>query len=173
MKKFLCLVLSLMLIVSLVGCTEENTNSATNKEKTYTEKVKKQSLASIGLPNVKNFFEMGQLKTIYELRDDPDTICYWYIMNSYSGKWVYQGKCVGYGIPYSTQITNPSQVIERQYQGVSTSVIDQAEPNGLYSTGSTNATWILQLDSKGKIRPAYVEAEVYVTPIELTQNIQK
>lgn len=173
MKKILCLLLVMVFAIGLVACDETPQNTVTSKEKTYTEKVKKQALASVGLPNIKNFFEMGQLKTIYELRDDPKTICYWYTRNQYTGKWIYCGKCVGYGIPYSTQITNPNQVVEKErHKSISTSTLDQAEPNGLYSTGSTSATWVLCLDDKGKIHPAYVEAEVNAFPFKLTENVQ-
>lgn len=162
MKK-LAIILALTLVVGgLTGCMETSTDT----EKNYTENIKKQSLSSVGLPDVSNFFEVSQLKEIYELRDDPDMMCYWYIMNEYTGKWIYQGKCVGYGIPYSTQITNPTKKITNY-----DSTIDQAEPNGLYSTGSSTATWILSVNKKGKIKPRYVEQEIYVTPEKVDKTL--
>lgn len=52
-----------------------------------------------------------------------------------SGIKPYVCPSVGYPIPYTTQLTNPSSWIGT---GV---VIPQAEPNGLY-TGNTDATWV-------------------------------
>ena len=135
-KRILCLIVICMLAFGLVGCED-----ITSAESAYTEQVKQQSLDSVGLPNVSNFFEMAQLKEIYELRDDPSLICYWYSKNEYTGKWIYQGTCVGYGIPYGASITNPEQ---RSYNGSSSIALPQAEPNGLYTnTVTSSATWIL------------------------------
>ena len=47
------------------------------------------------------------------------------------------------------------------------------KPNGMYSTGSNSATWVLCLDNKGKIHPAYIEEEVNVFPFKLTENVQQ
>lgn len=44
------------------------------------------------------------LKEIYEMRDNPDLICYWYTKNDMSGKWVYQGECVGYVMPQEKRL---------------------------------------------------------------------
>lgn len=155
-KKVLILAATLLTIGMVTGC--ESTTSS--EERYYTEQVKQQSLDAVGLPNVSNFFEMSQLKEIYEMRDNPDLICYWYTKNDMSGKWVYQGTCVGYGIPYGASITNPEA---RIYNGGDT-VIPQAEPNGLYTnTVTSSATWILTTDSNGNIKPTYVEQEITVS----------
>ena len=119
------------------------------------------------LKAITNFFEREMLKNIYELRDDPKLICHWYIKSDLSGKWMYQGMCIGYGIPYSTQMTNPSIADSLYGSSESTYVIDQAEPNGLYSTGSTTATWVLALNSEGKVEPQYLEDAVYVTQTKI------
>ena len=87
----------------LVGCDE----SSTSKENIYTEEMKQQIFDMHGMPQISNGYEYSQLKEIYELRDDPNLICYWYTKNDMSGKWVYQGTCIGYGIPYSASLTAP------------------------------------------------------------------
>ena len=33
-----------------------------------------------------------------------------------TSKWVYQGKCIGYGIPYTTSMTSP-ETIQSPYGG--------------------------------------------------------
>ena len=74
-----------------------------------------------------------------------------------SGKWVYQGTCIGYGIPYGASITSPEQYA---YNGAT---LPLAEPNGLYTNGVTSsATWVLTTDKDGNITPIYVESEITV-----------
>lgn len=159
MKKLLGLLIVLAMVCTMVGCE----NDTSDKEEAYTEEIKTQSLDAVGLPDVVNFFEMSQLKEIYEMRDDANLICYWYTTNEMSGKLIYRGTCIGYGIPYSTQITNPSMI---EYSKGMEGVIDQAEPNGLYSTGSSTATWVLTTDKQGNISPTYVEDEVTVAQVK-------
>jgi hypothetical protein len=169
MKKLLFLLVFILALGGLTACTDSTATA--DEEKEYTETIKQQSLDAIGLPDVTNFFEMGQLKEIYEKRDNPKLICYWYTKNQMTGKYIYMGKCIGYGIPYSTQITAPTQ-------GKNTSssygpyTVEQAEPNGLYSTGSTSATWILSIkDEKSEINPVYTEEEILALDYKLRKEI--
>ena len=121
-------------------------------------------------PDVSNFFEYSQLKEIYEMRDNPNLVCYWYTKNDMSGKWVYQGTCIGYGIPYSASITAPESLQRLQYVGWER--LPLAEPNGLYTDGlSTSATWVLTTDSDGNITPTYVESEITVTQAKMDARL--
>lgn len=136
-KRIIGIIASVMIIgTCLTGCDEFEDSSY--EEEAYTEEIKQQSLDAVGMPNITNFFEMSQLKDLYELRDDPNLICYWYTKNQMTGKWVYEGECIGYGIPYGASITSPEQY---EYNGAT---LPLAEPNGLYNNGvTTSATWIL------------------------------
>lgn len=161
-KKILGLLLVGVMSLSIVGCSEYDTN---NQEADYTEQIKQQSLDTVGLPDVSNFFEMSQLKEIYEMRDDPNLICYWYTTNEYTGKLVYRGTCVGYGIPYGASITNPEMLEWHSSTGYSN--LPQAEPNGLYTnTVTSSATWVLTTDKDGNIAPTYVEQAITVTQVK-------
>lgn len=174
MKRKLVLVcLATLAIGCLSGCGHRET--ASSKENSYTQMLMEQSANTVGYPDVSNFFEKAQLKEIYELRDDPQLICYWYTKNDMTGKWIYQGKCVGYGIPYTTQFTQPDTLQRAALPALDingndkgrneyfTEVLPQADPNGLYSSPSTSATWILSVDEDGNITPSYVESEITVT----------
>ncbi len=156
-NKIFKLILSVAVIgMFFTGCTD--TSSYT--ERAYTEQIKQQSQNTVGLPEIINFFEMAQLKDLYELRDDPNLICYWYTKNNMTGKWVYEGQCVGYGIPYGSSITSPENYFSSS-NGVAS--LPQAEPNGLYNNGvTTSATWILSVGKDGTIKPRYVEQEISV-----------
>ena len=160
-KKILTVGIILVLISSvLAGCSYETS------ETEYTAGLKSQINDMYGYPNVTNFFEYSQLKEIYEMRDDPNLICYWYTKNDMTGKWVYQGTCVGYGIPYGASITSPE---EYEYNGAT---LPLAEPNGLYTNGVTSsATWVLTTDKDGNITPTYAESEITVTQSKIDEKL--
>ncbi len=81
------------------------------------------------------------------------------------------GKCIGYGIPFSAQFTNPEVVVhEQSYSGGSFGTLPQADPNGLFMPTSSSATWLMMMDPKtGKPRPVYIEPEIVVSPFPLTE----
>ena len=181
-KKLLAVgVIGVLMASMLVGCSQRET--ASSKENNYTQDLMEQSSNIVGYPDVTNFFEKAQLKEIYELRDDPNLICYWYTKNDMTGKWIYQGECIGYGIPYTTQFTQPDTMqraalpvldINGNDKGRNeyfTEVLPQADPNGLYSSASTSATWILTTDKDGNIKPTYVESEITVSQSKLDKRL--
>ena len=172
MKKLIFCIAFILTVITLTSCT--STKKATTKEKEYTEDIKQRSLDKVGLPDVDNFFEMGQLKEIYEKRDNPKLVCYWYKEIKCSKKLMYMGKCIGYGIPYSTQITAPSQVMNEKVNDAGQMyIIEQSEPNGMYSTGATTATWVLAIngEDESNITPLYCEFEVLVSPFKLDRKL--
>ena len=162
-KIIISAVLLVVMCFAFVGCYEQG------DEEKYTDKQMEQAYNSVGFPDTSNYFERQQLKEIYELRDDPDLICYWYTKNDMTGKWIYQGKCIGYGIPYTTSMTSPDMV--KKIYSEHYEVISQAEPNGLYASASTSATWILNTDSKGNVKPIYVESEISVSQDKLDKRL--
>ena len=156
---FLCITLMVCL---MTGCYEST------EETQYTEDLKNQISDMYGYPDVSNFFEYSQLKEIYEMRDNPNLICYWYTKNDMTGKWIYQGTCIGYGIPYSASITAPESPQNAYANGSYHTVLPLAEPNGLYTDGlSTSATWILTMDADGNITPTYVESEITISQCKM------
>lgn len=163
-KKIAMLVITVCVMGCLSGCVSES------EETQYTDELKSQISDMYGYPNVTTFFEYSQLKEIYELRDNPDLVCYWYTYNQMTGLWVYQGECIGYGIPYGASITAPESY--QRINGVGWESLPLAEPNGLYTDGlSTSATWILSIGSDGEIKPRYVEQEIMVSPEKLDKSM--
>lgn len=174
-------IMMILMVCMLAGCGQRET--AFSKENNYTQEIMEQSSNAVGYPDVTNFFEKAQLKEIYELRDDPNLICYWYTKNDMTGKWIYQGECIGYGIPYTTQFTQPETMQraplpalningdDKGWNEYFTEVLPQADPNGLYSSASTSATWILTTDKDGNIKPTYVESEITVAQIKLDARL--
>ena len=165
-KKLLAVgVIGVLMASMLTGC-------GGTKENQYTKDLMSNAYDAIGFPDVSNYFERQQLKEIYELRDDPKLICYWYTKNDMTGKWIYQGECIGYGIPYTTSMTASEslQKIETTV-GYEWEVVPLAEPNGLYASPSTSATWILTTDKEGNITPTYVESEITVSQSKLDTRL--
>ena len=164
-KMFAIMAIFAMMICMLVGCGETEENQ-------YTKELMNQAYDAVGFPDVSNYFERAQLKEIYELRDDPNLICYWYTKNDMSGKWIYQGKCIGYGIPYTTSMTASEslQKIETTV-GAEWEIVPLAEPNGLYASPSTSATWILSVNEDGGITPIYVESEITVSQTKMAARL--
>ena len=155
--------LSLFIAAMIVSCSEDN--STDSKMKVAQEKLTATANQQVGLPAITNFQEKRTLKEIYELRDQEKLICYAYIVAEMTGKLVFIGKCYGYGIPYSTQYSNPEK---RMHYGNHAYILPQAEPNGLYMPSSASGTWLLMLDAKGIPHPIYVEPNVIVSPFELS-----
>ena len=168
-KKLLAVgVIGVLMTSMFVGCSDMSSTSSA--EKAYTSEIKQQIFDMYGMPNISNGYEYAQLKEIYELRDDPNLICYWYTKNDMTGKFVYQGKCVGYGIPYSASLTAPEVPDYASYED--NAVLMQAEPNGIYTNGVTSsATWILTVDEEGNIKPTYVENEITVTQVKMDSRL--
>ena len=164
-KMFAIMAIFAMMICMSVGCGETEENQ-------YTKELMNQAYDAVGFPDVSNYFERAQLKEICELRDDPNLICYWYTKNDMSGKWIYQGKCIGYGIPYTTSMTASESLQQIDTTaGHQWEIIPLAEPNGLYASPSTSATWILSVNEDGDITPIYVESEITVSQTKMAARL--
>ena len=162
MKKLILLVLAF----GLMGCWVNNTSDAVQQRQQ--EEILKEGSAQVGMPAIKNFRERKMLKDILELRDQDGLMTYTYLYNEMTGKLVYFGETIGYGIPYATQYTSPAKDI---YYGTASSVhfqMPQADPNGLFTPAAAEGTWLLMKDpNSNKVSPVYVEPRVIVSPFKL------
>ena len=162
MKKFIKILSVMMVMVMTVFCFSacDGTQTAEDTQKTQTNAALDQMNKQLGMPNIKNFQEKKLLKQVYELRDQSNLICYAYILNQYDGKLVYQGKCMGYGLPYSTEYTNP-QKLSGDYHD--STALPQADPNGLYAPTSADATWMVMINDDGTKSVEYCEPNIIVS----------
>ncbi len=158
-----------LVVFVLIGCDKKNSGSdADAVVQRQTRQSMKEANAQIGMPAIINFQEKKLAKMIYELRDQEKLICYAYL-KSLEGKPVYLGKCIGFGLPYCVQYSNPERIAHRQkYNGGSFGTLPQPEPNGLFMPQSLAATWLMMIDPKtGDARPVYIEPEIIVSPFPL------
>lgn len=150
----------LPLILVLSGCLDEGEQA----QRMATEKLVNEATSQVGMPAIMNFKEKRILKDIYEMRD-TEIVTFTYLANPIKGCVLYLGQSIGYGIPYSTQYSNPQKV---QYQSLS---IPQAEPNGLYMPDSAHGTWVMMLDKEAKkSRPVFIEPDVIISPFRLSEQ---
>jgi len=156
-------VFGMMFIVLLAGCS--SSDSADDKMAEKTEQAMNEANKQIGMPAIKNYQERKLAKMIFELRDQEDLVCYAYVVARNTGRLVFVGKCIGYGLPYSVQFTNPLKVIKNNSAGFG--AVPQADPNGLFMPSGLSATWLMMIDSDGDARPVYFEPEIVVSPFLL------
>jgi len=153
---------------SLASCVEEQTSD--RKQQQEQESILQEATSSVGMPAIKNFRERKLAKDILELRDQEGIITYTYIVAEATGKLVFLGESIGYGLPYSTQFTNPEK-IERYSSAGGYVTLPQADPNGLFSPASADGTWVMMKDPNGsKVVPVLVEPRCIVSPFKLNTN---
>lgn len=162
--------LFLLLIVVCVGCTDNRPNTSDETQHEMQEKMLQEATSQTGMPAVKNFRERKMMKEILELRDQTGLTTYTYIVAEMTGKLIFVGESIGYGLPASTQYTNPQRVEKYVSQGgyTSWSTLPQADPNGLFSPLSAEGTWVLLKNPNGsEVKPVYIEPRIIVSPFRL------
>lgn len=161
MKTIISVAAIALLGVTLTGCIEESSDYTQREQQ---ERILQEGTAQTGMPAIKNFRERKLLKQIIEMRDQDGLVTYTYTVPETTGTPVFLCNSIGYGLPAATQYTNP-----QKYESISSAVVPQADPNGLFSPESAEGTWVLCSDpsGKGKTRPVYVEPRIIVSPFKL------
>lgn len=170
MNKFITLLLGAFVALLLGACS--NPDSADRLEGQQTRKVTAEAAKSVGFPAIKNFHEKRLLKEIYERRDQANLGTFAYVQGM-DGKLTCLGRAIGYGVPYSTQFSNPEtdryavgddhdSSLRRDFP------MPQAEPNGLFNAEGMTATWLQLVAPNGDVQVVYVEPTIVVSPFELT-----
>ncbi len=153
----------LVTVFTLISCNHPgNIYKEMSREQ---EQLVSEANRQLGMPAITNFQERKLAKMIFELRDREDLVCYAYIVNHMTGKLVFLGKCIGYGLPYSTQYTNPQVIVAGNNCSIG---LPQADPNGLFMPEGSSATWLMMIDPEtNEPRPVYLEPEIIVSPFKL------
>lgn len=157
MKK---IVLALAAVMGLAACSA-GTPSADSQQREATAEITAQAQAEVGMPGITNFYERRLLKEIYERRDQADLGTYAYFQ-SLDGTLTCLGRAIGYGVPYSTQFSNPMRSRGRWAN------MPQAEPNGLFTPDGMSATWLQLVAPDGEVHVVYVEPSIVVSPFPLS-----
>lgn len=161
-KRIIALLMVMMMMFGMVGCMPP---SAESEQRAQTKEILNEINNQIGMPDISNFYEKKMAKEIFELRDDSKLITYAYITNL-DGQFIFLGTCVGFGLPYSVQYTNP----QTYYNNGAT--LPQADPNGLYMPEGLSATWLMLVNEEtGEREIIYAEPEIVVTQSKLPARL--
>jgi hypothetical protein len=133
--------------------------SQTDRDHEAVERQQSQYAARQPVPSYDWSLERELVRKLYDMRNKKvATHSVWR-----SNYGTIEGHCpsMGYGIPYDTSLTNPWQGKHVGQGGVA---VGQAEPNGIFASTNTSATWVICIGKGGLLHPVYVEAKVTVYP---------
>ena len=173
MKKLTFIFITLA-ILAIIGCGIDN--STATKEAQSVSRQQDQYAKGQPVPGFDWSFERDLVIQLYKLRNEKvATHTVWR-----SDYGLIEGDCasIGYGIPYDTSLTNPLMATDEDQTGYdksSLATIEQPEPNGIFASKNTTATWIMSVDKiTNQIMPLYIESKVTVYPypvrIDYTTN---
>jgi len=153
-------------IILLSGC--DNTPSQTTKDKAAVERQQSMYSKSQPIPVYDWSLERHMVTQLYNIRNlEASTHSVWR-----SDRGMIEGDCasIGFGIPYDTSLTNPLTAKDFGRASYIYEVVEQPEPNGIFASKNTNATWIMCAGIGGVIEPVYVETKVTVYPYPVKVN---
>ena len=163
MKKIILTLLAIAIMINITGCDV----SQTRKDAKVVNQQQKQYAIGQPIPSFNFSLARKNVIDIYKLQNKQfSSHTVWR-----SDYGMVEGDCtsMGYSIPYDVSLTNPLKRINSKHGNV---VVEQAEPNGLFSSKNTNATWVLCLGEAGKLDPVYTESKVTVYPYEVSVNYE-
>lgn len=169
MKNIFSVITIVFGIALLSGCNEMG-----SVETQAVAEQQAQYVTSQPVPNFNHSLERELLIELYHTRNQRvSTHSVWR-----SNYGTIEGDCTsnGYGIPYDTSITNPvkatSSAFDRRFRSDSLTTIEQPEPNGVYTSKNTSATWVFCVGNGGSLNPVYVEAKVTAYPYPVEVNYE-
>lgn len=155
----------LIAITILAGCgAKDITSSADKADSKQVQRQQSQYAKGQPVPSFDWSLERQRVIDLYKIRNEKAaTHSVWR-----SDLGTVEGDCPsqGFGIPYDTSLTNPVKPVYRYEgkSGVSGVTIEQPEPNGIFASKNTAATWVLCTGESGALEPTYVETKVTVYP---------
>ncbi len=171
MKKIAMILLVVAVVFTFFQACDAPQQTSDRVQAAQTEQMLQELNREVGLPNITNFQQKKLMKMIMEECDKESLICYAYLQSEMTGKLVYIGKYLGYGIPFSAQFTNPEKIAYKQHN-VGAVTLPQADPNGLFMPTSSSATWLLMVDDTNTPRVVYLEPSIVVSPFKLNLGVE-
>lgn len=159
MKKSLITLLTL----SLTACFSSIGASQEEKDQRAVEAQQSQYAKAQPVPHFDFSLERDLLIKLYSLRNK--TVSTFTVWRSDTG--MIEGYCpsMGFSLPWDTSLTNPLQATGSSLHAMTS--VGQAEPNGVFASQNTSATWAMCVDADGSLAPHYIESKVTVYPCTL------
>ncbi|MFH0857200.1 MAG: hypothetical protein V1848_00440 [Candidatus Magasanikbacteria bacterium] len=170
----LMFVFTILSTLVFTSCQFEDSQEA--KDRQIVNKQQSQYAKGQPIPSFDWSLERDLVIKLYEIRNQR--VATHSVWHADMGSILYDCPSMGYGIPYDTSLTNPlmatseDETGDSRSQGALTS-IGQPEPNGVFASTNTSATWVMCVDAGGQINPIYVEAKVMVFPFPVTVDYEK
>lgn len=158
--------IALIAVPLLITSCGDPSPSADEVDRVKQEKILKEGQRQTGLPNITNFTEKKLATTLMNLRDQEGVATYTYVTTATGLHFICNS--IGFGLPYSTQITNPNKT--ESYGSYWAVTKSQAEPNGLFMPESAAASWTICTAPGDGISPVYVEGDLLVSPFKLNAS---
>ena len=167
MNRVVLIVIVLVISAMFVACGD----STSSRESNAVSQQQDQYLIGQPIPKMDWSLERQLVIELYLIRNrQVATHAVWR-----SDYGLIEGDCpsIGYGLPYDTSLTNPQMITRRRLGSVlSYGVTEQAEPNGIFASKNTAATWVMCVGDGGGIEPVYVESKVTVYPGPVTVDYE-
>lgn len=155
--------IALAAVAVIAGC------NTTNTERDDTQRVQDQQAQYAKVQPIPFFdFSMDRdtLIQIYKAKNESRRT--WSVVQSQgTGATLFICESIGFAIPADTQLTNPLQVIRGPWGGEG-QIVEQPEPNGLYSSKNTDGTYVQCVGPGGDVSPVYTEHKVTTYPFPVT-----
>jgi hypothetical protein len=158
-------------VIMLAGCAQEGQES---KDAAIADRQQAQYAKGQPIPAYDFSLERHLLIQLYDARNmRAATHSVW---RSITG--VIEDDCpsMGFGIPYDTSLTNPLKGSVFRPAGTTGDykvlTVEQAEPNGIFASKNTSATWVMCTGPGGVIEPHYVETKVTAYPYPITVDYE-
>ena len=165
------IILTLFISMFLVACSP-GSGSQSSKTSKAVERQQSQYATAQPVPAFDWSLERDLLIQLYNIRNMKAlTHSVWR-----SDRGTVEGDCasIGFGMPYDTSLTNPlvstARAVDSKFIKDSLTSIEQAEPNGIFASKNTSATWIMCAGETGSIEPLYIETKVTVYPYSVKVN---
>lgn len=165
------IVFAVVVVLGFVGCKGSKNQEAKDQE--AVDRQQKQYAKAQPLPAFDWSLERDIVIQLYRLRNRRvATHSVWR-----SDYGMLEGDCpsMGYGIPYDTSLTNPWRPLWKYHNGGAGVAVGQAEPNGIFASTNTAATWVMCVGPGGVIEPHYIESKVtvYPGPVQVDYNTNR
>jgi len=161
----------IFIIIAAIGITACGDKSQEKKDQEMAAAQQGQYAASQPVPMYDWSLERHMIIELYNLRNlKAVTHSVWR-----SDRGMIEGDCpsIGFGIPYDTSLTNPLTAVDFGRNAYDRRVVEQAEPNGIFASKNTAATWVLCAGKTGMIEPVYVETKVTTYPYSVSVDYDK
>lgn len=157
--------------ITVAACT--GSTSGLGNDQALTDQQLRQYQLAQPVPFFDWSMDRQALIDIYQAKNEQRTT--WAVVTSQgTGQILFTCPSLSYPIPADTQLTNPEQLqtVWAGNAGGSSwhsvdGVVGQMEPNGVYTSSNTDATYVLCLRPNGKVSPVYTEQEVTLFPFEV------